>query len=123
VSDRDQRTNDAVSDLQNTIQLCGEVGSGFELHENIVTGVLLVDGVAQLALAAAPSFTRGNSTVSLAEGLYAHFGNVNGSKEAVQMYDNDGILRSEFPVLEGSAKRFLFLENRVYFNVSDTQIE
>ena len=65
---------------------------------------------------------RGNSTASLADGLYAHFGNVNGFREAVQMYDNDGILRSEFPVLEGGAKRFLFFEDRVYFNISDTQI-
>jgi len=65
---------------------------------------------------------KGSSSASLSDGLYVHFGNVNGSKEAVQMYDNDGILRSEFPVLEGSAKRFLFFEGKVYFNCSDTQI-
>lgn len=65
---------------------------------------------------------RGVSTASLSDGLYAHFGNVNGSREAIQLYDNDGILRSEFPVTEGSAKRFLFLDGRMYFNSSDTRI-
>ncbi len=65
---------------------------------------------------------RGVSSTGLSDGLFAHFGNVNGSREAIQMYDNDGILRSEFPVLNGSAKRFLFFEDRVYFNCSDTQI-
>lgn len=65
---------------------------------------------------------RGISTAQLSDGLYAHFGNVNGSREAIQLYDNDGILRSEFPVINGSAKRFLFFEDRMYFNISDTQI-
>lgn len=58
----------------------------------------------------------------LSEGLFVHFGNVTGSKEAIQMYDNDGVLRSEYPLLEGSAKRLLFDGNRMYFNISDTQI-
>ena len=65
---------------------------------------------------------RGTSTAGLYDGLYAHFGNVNGTREAIQLYDNDGVLRSEFPVLYGSAKRFLFLDDRMYFNISDTQI-
>lgn len=65
---------------------------------------------------------KGNSAAGLSDGLYAHFGNINGTKEAVQLYDNDGVLRSEFPVLNGSAKRFLFFEDRMYFNISDTQI-
>ncbi len=65
---------------------------------------------------------KGKSTASLSDGLFVHFGNVNGAREAIQMYDNDGIMRSEFPVLDGSAKRFIFFEDRVYFNISDTQI-
>lgn len=65
---------------------------------------------------------RGTGTAGLYDGLYAHFGNVNGTREAIQLYDNDGVLRSEFPVLYGSAKRFLFLDDRMYFNISDTQI-
>ena len=65
---------------------------------------------------------RGVGAAELSDGLFAHFGNMTGSRETIQLYDNDGILRSEFPVLSGSAKRFLFLEDRVYFNCSDTQM-
>lgn len=65
---------------------------------------------------------RGTAAAELSDGLFVHFGNRNGSQEAVQLYDNDGVLRSEFPVLTGSAKRFLFFEGRLYFNISDTQI-
>ncbi|MBQ8799433.1 MAG: aryl-sulfate sulfotransferase [Lachnospiraceae bacterium] len=64
---------------------------------------------------------KGAGDMLLSDGLYAHFGNVTGAKEAVQLYDNDGALRSEFPVLSGSAKRFIFFEDLMYFNVSDTQ--
>lgn len=66
--------------------------------------------------------TKSAGEVVLSDGLFAHFGNVTGNKEAVQLYDNDGVLRSEFPIVEGSAKRFLFLEDLIYFNVSDTRI-
>lgn len=64
---------------------------------------------------------RGVSESLPSEGLYAHFGNLTGAKEAVQLYDNDGVLRSELPVLSGSAKRFVFFEDLMYFNVSDTR--
>ncbi len=65
---------------------------------------------------------RGSSREALSDGLFAHFGNVNGTKEAIQLYDNEGVLRSEFPLLSGSGKRLLFFENRMYYNISDTRI-
>lgn len=65
---------------------------------------------------------RENGSGQLSDGFFAHFGNVNGNREAIQLYDNDGVLRSEFPLLAGSAKRILFFEERMYFNISDTQI-
>ncbi len=64
---------------------------------------------------------RGVGDENLSEGLFAHFGNMTGSRETIPVYDNDGVLRSEFPLLEGSGKRLLFFENRMYFNCSDTQ--
>ncbi len=66
--------------------------------------------------------TKSAGTTGLSDGLFVHFGNVTGNKEAIQLYDKDGVLRSEFPVLEGSAKRFLFYEDAVYFNCSDDRI-
>ena len=66
--------------------------------------------------------TKSAGTTGLSDGLFVHFGNVTGNKEAIQLYDNEGVLRSEFPVLEGSAKRFLFFEDAVYFNCSDNRM-
>ncbi len=62
---------------------------------------------------------RGLSEAAPSEGMFAHFGNVSGTKEAIQIYDNDGILRSEFPVTKGVGKRMFFYEDRMYFNCSD----
>lgn len=64
---------------------------------------------------------KGVSEAQLSEGMFVHFGNVTGSREAIQVYDNDGVLRSELPLLEGSAKRFLFYDDRLYYNISDSR--
>lgn len=64
---------------------------------------------------------KGVSEAVLSNGLFAHFGNRSEGRETVQLYDNDGVLRSEFPLLNDSAKRLLFFEDRVYYNISDTQ--
>lgn len=65
---------------------------------------------------------RGTSQTAPAAGMFVHFGNVSGTKEAIQIYDNDGILRSEFPVIEGLGKRMLFHEDLLYFNCSEKEI-
>ncbi len=65
--------------------------------------------------------TRTTNEAKLSEGLFAHFGNVTGGREAIQLYDNEGVMRSEYPLVSGSGKRLLFFEDKVYFNCSDTQ--
>lgn len=65
---------------------------------------------------------KGTGSGTLSEGFFANLGNVTGEKEAVLLYDNDGVLRSELPILSGSCKRLLFFENRMYYNISDTQV-
>lgn len=65
---------------------------------------------------------RGISGEKPSEGLFVHFGNDTGGPETVLLYDNDGVLRGEIPLLSGSCKRFLFFEGWMYYNVSDTQI-
>lgn len=65
---------------------------------------------------------KSTSTARLSDGLFAHLGNENGQNEAVLLYDNDGVLRGELPILSGGCKRLLFFENRMYYNVSDTEI-
>ncbi len=65
---------------------------------------------------------RGISGEKLSDGLFAHFGNETGGQETVTLYDNDGMLRGEILLLSGSCKRFLFFGERMYYNISDTQI-
>lgn len=65
---------------------------------------------------------KGTSEEQPSDGMFVHFGNVTGSKEAIQMYDNEGVLRSELPLLEGSGKRLLFYEDKMYYNISDSEI-
>lgn len=66
-------------------------------------------------------FGKGSSEAALSDGLFVHFGNETGEKESVGLYDNDGVLRGELALVSGSAKRLVFLENRMYYNISDTQ--
>lgn len=66
--------------------------------------------------------SRGTSEEKLSDGFFVHFGNETGERETVLFYDNDAVLRGEIPLLSGSCKRLLFLDDRMYFNVSDTQI-
>ncbi|MGN1084757.1 MAG: aryl-sulfate sulfotransferase, partial [Lachnospiraceae bacterium] len=68
------------------------------------------------------SMKRGVSGEKLSDGLFAQFGNETGGQETVLLYDNDGALRGEIPILSGSCKRFLFFEERMYYNISDTQL-
>ena len=65
---------------------------------------------------------RGDSGEAPSDGLFAHFGNENGGQETVLLYDNDGVLRGEIPILSGSCKRFLFYKEQMYYNISDTRI-
>lgn len=64
---------------------------------------------------------KGVSEAALSEGLFVHFGNVTGQKEAIHLYDNDGALRGELPLLSGRGHRLLFSGDRMYFNISDAQ--
>lgn len=66
-------------------------------------------------------FGKGSSEETLLDGLFVHFGNETGEKESIGLYDNDGVLRGELALVCGSAKRLVFLEDRMYYNISDTQ--
>lgn len=68
------------------------------------------------------SVAKGTGSETLSPGLFAHFGNENGERETVALYDNEGMLRGEIPLLSGSCRRFIYSENCMYYNVSDTKI-
>lgn len=106
-----------IADENNRISLALEDAEGNSCIRNFYVTAGSRFGIGNERL----DVSRGVSEEELSDGLFAHFGNRTGSREAVQLYDNEGILRSEFPLLEGSAKRFIFYDDKLLFNISDTQ--
>lgn len=70
--------------------------------------------------------TNGTSATSLSQGLYTVLGNDetedNESLSYMHLYDNDGILRSEIPLISYRSHRALFDDNTMYISISSTAI-
>lgn len=67
-----------------------------------------------------------DTTSTLSNGLYTVLGNdVTEDSEALaymRLYDNDGIIRSEIPIISYRSHRLLFEDNSMYMSVSSTLI-
>lgn len=70
--------------------------------------------------------TSGESTQSLDDGLYTMLGNRttedNEEIDFILIYDNDGTIRSEIPIISYRSCRLLFEDNTMYFSISSSKI-
>lgn len=57
----------------------------------------------------------GESDAELSDGLYAMLGSESDTTDFTYLYDNDGILRGEIPIVDGRVHRFIFEDDLMYF--------
>lgn len=102
----------------NTLELEVKSKDGTIIKKEIKLDLTDIDCNSQTKL----KVTNGVSNKELSDGLYAILGNDSDYQDYVSLYDNDGILRSEIPIIGYRAHSILFRNNKMYFSISQTKI-
>lgn len=102
----------------NTLQLEVKSKDGTIIKKEIKLDLTDIDCNSQTKL----KVTNGVSNKELSDGLYAILGNDSDYQDYVSLYDNDGILRSEIPIIGYRVHAILFRNNKMYFSISQTKI-
>lgn len=102
----------------NTLQLEVKSKDGTIIKKEIKLYLTDIDCNSQTKL----KVTNGVSNKELSDGLYAILGNDSDYQDYVSLYDNDGILRSEIPIIGYRVHAILFRNNKMYFSIYQTKI-
>ena len=113
-----------VPGVTNTICLTAEDGNGKKLGSytftydapNLLNSLGSVQAVAE----------KGESKEKLADGLYTVLGN-DSSEESMEedyvgIYDNDGVIRAEIPIINFRSHEMIFNETGMYYSISNKQM-
>ncbi len=107
-----------VADTNNKISLTISKNNNQSVHSSFNINMSDIELISQAQL----TVTEGKSSKELAPGLYAMLGNDSDTKDYLALYDNNGIIRSEIPILSHRVQNILFKDKKMYFSISQTQI-
>ena len=106
-----------IPNVENTVTITATYEDGASESHEFACEMCDVLGEEQLQL----TRENGTSETELADGIYAVMGAEVGDVAAAYLYDNDGILRGEFPVIR-RVQRFIEEDGLLYYSYTDTNV-
>ena len=107
-----------IPDVENEVTLTATYEDGTSETHTFSCKMCDVIGDEELQLVV----EEGTSDAELTDGLYTILGNENSVVPFIYLYDNQGILRGEIPLVYGRSQRLIFEDDLMYYEASNTQL-